>query len=83
MYIPSHFKIEDLEVSYNIIEENSFATLFSSYNGMPFATHLPIILDREANCLYGHFARANPQWKDIENQHALAVFHGPQRRASP
>lgn len=26
---------------------------------------------------YGHFARANPQWKDIHNQNVLAIFHGP------
>lgn len=44
---------------------------------MPFATHLPLLLDRDKGYLYGHFARPNTQWKDIENQEILVVFHGP------
>jgi transcriptional regulator len=33
--------------------------------------------------LYGHFARPNPQWKDVEGQTVLAVFHGPHCYVSP
>ncbi|TCP29404.1 PaiB family negative transcriptional regulator [Scopulibacillus darangshiensis] len=77
MYIPKHFMIKDEEEAYNIIKEHSFATLFSQHNGEPFATHLPLILNREEGLLYGHFARPNPQWRDIEDQNVLAVFHGP------
>lgn len=83
MYIPSHFQIEDVKICYDIIKEHSFATLFSQYNGVPFATHLPLILDKENIYLYGHFARPNPQWKDINNQLVLAVFHGPHCYISP
>ncbi|MCZ8513206.1 FMN-binding negative transcriptional regulator [Paenibacillus filicis] len=83
MYIPPHFQIEDVEIAYNIIKEYSFATLFSQHNGIPFATHLPLILDKENKYLYGHFARPNPQWKDINNQIVLAVFHGPHCYISP
>jgi transcriptional regulator len=77
MYIPKHFKVEDKQVIYDFIEKNSFGILFSSHNGMPFATHLPLVLDRDECYLYGHFARPNTQWKDIENQEILVVFHGP------
>ncbi|WP_047152505.1 FMN-binding negative transcriptional regulator [Aneurinibacillus tyrosinisolvens] len=83
MYIPSHFQIEDEKIAYEIIKEHSFATLFSQHNGMPFATHLPLILDKENQYLYGHLARPNPQWKDISNQVVLAVFHGPHCYISP
>jgi transcriptional regulator len=83
MYIPSHFQIEDVNISYDIIKEQSFATLFSQHNGIPFATHLPLILDKDNQYLYGHFARPNPQWKDINNQLVLAVFHGPHCYISP
>ncbi|MEF3306862.1 FMN-binding negative transcriptional regulator [Paenibacillus sp. GYB003] len=83
MYIPSHFQIEDVTVCYDIIKEHSFATLFSQHNGDPFATHLPLLLDRENKYVYGHFARPNPQWKDMNNQRVLAVFHGPHCYISP
>ncbi|MFC0275021.1 FMN-binding negative transcriptional regulator [Metabacillus herbersteinensis] len=77
MYIPSHFKIEDDEIIYDIIEEYGFATFFSQHEGEPFATHIPLMIDEDKEYLYGHFARANPQWNDIHNQNVLAIFHGP------
>jgi transcriptional regulator len=83
MYIPPHFKITDDSIAYDIINEHGFATLFSQHNGMPAATHLPLLLNKEKNCLYGHFARPNPQWKEIESQTVLAIFHGPHCYISP
>lgn len=83
MYIPSHFQITDITIVHNIIKEHGFATLFSQHAGMPFATHLPLMLDEENAYLYGHFARPNPQWREIENQTVLAVFHGPHCYISP
>ncbi|WP_318503219.1 FMN-binding negative transcriptional regulator [Bacillus sp. T3] len=83
MYIPSQFKIIDETMAFDIIKEHSFATLFSQHNGMPFATHLPLLLNKENTYLYGHFARPNPQWKDIKNQTVLAIFHGPHCYISP
>jgi transcriptional regulator len=47
MYIPSHFQIEDVKIAYDFIKDYSFATLFSQHNGIPFATHLPLILDKD------------------------------------
>ncbi len=83
MYIPSHFKISDTQVAFDIMKENSFATLFSQHDGMPYATHLPLLVDNDQQSLYGHFARPNAQWKDIEGQPILAVFHGPHCYISP
>jgi transcriptional regulator len=77
MYIPADFKIEDKEMIYDIIQEYGFATVFSQHEGEPFATHIPLMIDEDKEFLYGHFARANPQWKDIHNQNVLAIFHGP------
>ncbi len=48
-----------------------------------FATHLPLLLNKENTYLYGHFALQNPQWKDIENKLVLAIFHGPHCYISP
>jgi len=77
MYIPKQFVINEEEVMFDIIEENGFATLFSQHEGHPYATHLPLTLDREKRLLHGHFARPNKQWKDAENQELLIVFQGP------
>ncbi|UXH46478.1 FMN-binding negative transcriptional regulator [Rossellomorea vietnamensis] len=83
MYIPKDFKITDQSVAYKIIQDHSFATLFSQHDGKPVATHLPLLLNKEKTHLYGHFARPNPQWKEIEQQTVLAVFHGPHCYISP
>ncbi|MFJ5717892.1 FMN-binding negative transcriptional regulator [Neobacillus sp. NPDC093127] len=83
MYIPKYFKIDDEEIVYDFIEKYSFATLFSQHNGEPYATHLPLIVDKGERALYGHFARPNEQWKDIENQQVLVVFQGPHCYISP
>lgn len=83
MYIPERFTMKEVTAAYNVIQENSFATLFSIHKGMPFATHLPLMLNKEKTYLYGHFARPNPQWKDIQNQTVLTVFHGPHCYISP
>ncbi|MDP4108035.1 MAG: FMN-binding negative transcriptional regulator, partial [Bacillota bacterium] len=83
MYIPEYFKINDKEIIYEVIEKNSFATLFSQHNGEPCATHLPLTLNRENDLLYGHFALQNEQWKDIESQKVLVTFQGPHCYISP
>lgn len=83
MYRPKYFKMTDDAIVYEMMKTNSFATLFSQHDGMPFATHLPLILNEENTYLYGHFARPNSQWKDIENQTVLAIFHGPHCYISP
>src|SRR5690554_5998653 len=82
MYIPSTFEVTDQEVLYKFMEEHSFAVLFSQLNNVPTATHLPLILDRTEGCLYGHMAKANPHWQDIQNE-VLVVFNGPHTYISP
>ncbi len=83
MYIPKHFEIGDEEFIYEFIEKYGFATLFSTHKGEPFATHLPLMLNKSEKFLYGHFARANEQWRDAETQQVLAVFQGPHCYISP
>jgi transcriptional regulator len=83
MYIPKYFTIDNEEDIYNFIEKNSFATLFSQHNGEPYATHLPLLLNKEEGFLYGHFARPNEQWRDIVNQEVLVIFQGPHCYISP
>lgn len=83
MYIPKHFQIDDENIIFDYIEKYSFAILISQHNGEPFATHIPLTLDKCKSALYGHFSRPNPQWKDIQNQTVLTVFQGPHCYISP
>ncbi|MDR4889847.1 FMN-binding negative transcriptional regulator [Fredinandcohnia sp. QZ13] len=83
MYIPKQFKIEDESTIYEFIENYSFATLVSMHEGEPYATHLPLVLNKYEHALYGHFARPNEQWKDVENQQILVIFQGPHCYISP
>lgn len=77
MYIPKHFKLEDEAIINEIIDNYSFATLVSQHNGEPYATHLPLVWKPDESALYGHFAKKNGQWHDIENERVLAIFQGP------
>src|SRR6266480_1405054 len=86
MYIPAAFAEHDLNRLHDFIEQNSFGLLVSQVDGLPFASHLPFLLDRTAGphgTLVGHMARANPHWRELAGQTALAVFSGPHAYVSP
>ncbi|GAK03596.1 protease synthase and sporulation negative regulatory protein PAI 2 [Geomicrobium sp. JCM 19037] len=77
MYIPKHFAMKDEDEVYAFVQQYPFASLVSlDVDGIPEATHVPLILDENKAHLIGHFARANHQWKTIEGQRALAIFLG-------
>jgi transcriptional regulator len=86
MYIPAAFAETDPNRLHDFIEQNSFGLLVSQVDGLPFATHLPFLLDRTAGkhgTLVCHVARANPQWRQAGGQTALAIFSGPHAYVSP
>ena len=87
MYIPEHFKEKDPAEIEQLIREHGFATLVSAKNQWPVASHIPlelIIKDSGEWILSGHVSKANPQWKDFENDpHVLAIFMGPHAYVSP
>lgn len=88
MYIPKDFAEPDPGRLAALMREASFALLVTADGeGRPFASHLPLLYepDEGANgTIYGHMARANPQWRHFEGGHeALAVFWGPHAYVSP
>ena len=86
MYVPSHFRQTDRSALFEFIEAHSFGLLVSHVAGELFATHLPLLVDRDAGpngCLLGHVARANPQAKELAGQRVMAVFTGPHAYVSP
>ena len=86
MYIPAAFAEPDQTRLHDFIDQNSFGLLVSHVDGVLFATHLPLLLDRSAGphgTLVGHMARANPQWRQLAGPTALVIFSGPHVYVSP
>ena len=81
MYIPKHYKNDDIAEVKEFIRENSFAILVNQVANKPWATHLPLELEADEfdkPILVGHMARANEQWKSFEkNAQVLCIFNGP------
>ncbi|HLX66441.1 MAG TPA: FMN-binding negative transcriptional regulator, partial [Puia sp.] len=66
MYIPKRYEEKDLEKVHAFIRENSFAILVSVLDGLPVATHIPLLLEKDEqgrDVLVGHIARGNEQKK--------------------
>lgn len=85
MYIPKYFVETDSEKLFDFIQANSFGILFSQRESHPYATHLPFLVEREAEPygrLWGHLAKANPHWHELAGE-VLVVFPGPHAYISP
>ena len=79
MYTPKSFRVSDTTELHAYMRSFSFATLVTQGKGGMTATHLPILLDADVKPLgrlFGHMARANPQWRNIDGE-ALVIFPGP------
>ncbi len=87
MYLPSAFRQDDLTELHAQMQASPFALLTSAGSEGVQASHLPLLLEPgegEFGTLYGHFARANPHWRDLQGgAEALAVFSGPDAYISP
>jgi len=86
MYVPAAFRETDPGKLFDLIEQYSFGLLVSQADDRPFATHLPMLLERSAGSqgrLIGHVARANPHWQTAAGQKVLAIFSGPHAYISP
>lgn len=86
MYIPEFNRQEDRRAILTFMRANPFAILVSNADGLPFATHLPLLVDEAGDqiVLQGHMAKANPHWKSInQGEESLVIFHGPHAYISP
>lgn len=81
MYIPNAYRNENPEEIREFLRNNAFGILISAGPEGPMATHLPLELVENKDkslLLRGHFARANPQWRHIEEEgEVLCIFNGP------
>ena len=86
MYIPEPFTIANQREQLDFIQEIGWGHLTGILEGIPYVTHLPLLLEDENDelKLVGHMARANPHWKSFsEESLQLVVFEGSNCYISP
>jgi transcriptional regulator len=86
MYIPPAFREDDLAALHATVRQARLANLVTATAEGLLATPLPLFLvaeEGERGTLYGHVARANPQWKLAPAGDAMALFAGPEAYVSP
>lgn len=86
MYIPEFNRQEDRAATLAFMRANPFGILVSNVDGVPFASHLPFLVDEAGDQIIvrGHMARANAHWKSMkEGEESLVIFHGPHAYISP
>lgn len=90
MYVPETFALTDPAEIRRVIQDYDFGLLVSGVDGALNASHLPFLLDEsldEQGILFGHMARPNRHWRDLEamkeDDEALVIFQGPQSYISP
>lgn len=86
LYNPPAFREDDPEVLYPLLEAMPFATLVSGGADGPLASHLPMLVTRQAGgaaTLRGHLAAANPHVETLDGATALAMFQGPAYYVTP
>lgn len=79
MYIPDINLMTDRMEIVSFMRQFSFATIITARDGVPSATHLPFLteISNDELILTSHFAKANPQWKDITLNKTLVIFSEP------
>jgi transcriptional regulator len=83
MYTPRAFAETDLLELDRLLARDPFVTLITSDEGIPFASHLPVLYSRDGRqvALEGHWAKANPQ--SLHSGPALMIVQGPHAYISP
>ncbi len=85
MYIPKVNLETDRDKIVAFMKQFSFATIITSKNNLPIATHLPfLITTKDENIiLTSHFAKANDHWREVESSMNLVIFSEPHAYISP
>jgi transcriptional regulator len=85
MYRPTSFQENDLNKLVTFMKANSFATLVSIVGGVPYGSHIPLVVTVEENVvkLIGHLAQQNLQWPAFKEAESLAIFTGAHAYISP
>ena len=87
MYTPSAFTDNELVSLHSLIEQTRLAILVTHDEQGLQASHLPLLLRSDEGAqgtLYGHLAKANPQWRALQQgAEALVIFPSVDAYVSP
>jgi transcriptional regulator len=86
LYLPPHFRQDDIAEIHATIRAARLCNLVTATAEGLIASPLPLFLEEkegERGVLYGHVARANPQWRLAPIGDAMAIFMGPDAYVSP
>ena len=85
MYIPNYYNNTDINEAISFMQRFNFATIITSDNGKPIATHLPFVISKRNDniILTSHFAKANHQAEDFQTKKILTIFTEPHAYISP
>src|SRR5689334_22761685 len=78
MYTPDRYKQTDQDEIFRFIKENGFGIFITQLNGVPFATSIPMVIEKTEDgqtILVAHISKENPQCESlVDGSAALAVF---------
>jgi transcriptional regulator len=86
MYVPPAFREDDLSILHAMMRETRLANFVTATEDGLVATPLPLFLvpaEGPYGTLYGHVARANPQWRLAPRGDAMALFTGSDAYVTP
>lgn len=86
MYIPPAFREDELAALHATMRDARLANLVTATAEGLVATPLPLLVAPDEGpygTLYGHVARANPQWKLPPTGDSMAIFMGPDAYVTP
>ena len=86
MFMPDHFRVEDVAEMHALMRAHPFAALVSMTPSGLYGTHLPTVLKNEGTngTIECHLARANPHWKDLaKGEEAMMIFQGADGYITP
>jgi transcriptional regulator len=86
MYTPPTFRDDDRESLLATIRAARLANFVTATADGPMVTPLPLFLDEsdgEHGVIYGHLAKANPQWRAPPLGEGLAIFMGLDAYVTP
>ena len=85
MYSPPYNQLEQRPELLAFMRANNFAVVVTATEGVPQASHLPVLVEERADGLVivAHMAKNNPQWEAFFDDEVMVVFHGAHAYVSP
>ncbi|SDH40176.1 FMN-binding negative transcriptional regulator [Chitinophaga filiformis] len=85
MYVPQSFQFQDHKEMLDFMQRYSFATIITTGDNIPLATHLPFFISKDADrlVLTAHLSAVNTQAKYIAANTSLVIFSEPHAYISP